>query len=66
MGETVRYLRCPLCLGAFSREGNSLRCACLLYTSEPSDVLGGQSLYEKYGAEYQDIIDAITAVGEDY
>jgi len=27
MGETVRYLRCPLCLGAFSREGNSLRCA---------------------------------------
>ena len=34
--------------------------------TEPSDVLGGQSLYEKYGAEYQDIIDAITAVGEDY
>ena len=34
--------------------------------TEPSDVLGGQSLYEKYGDEYQDIIDAITAVGEDY
>lgn len=32
----------------------------------PSDVLGGVSLYEKYGKDYQDIIDAITAVGENY
>ncbi|MBP3657277.1 MAG: hypothetical protein J6K32_11350, partial [Clostridia bacterium] len=30
----------------------------------PSEVLGGVSLYEKYGADYQDIIDAIKAVGE--
>ena len=29
----------------------------------PSDALGGISLYEKYGSEYQDVIDAITAVG---
>ncbi len=34
--------------------------------TSPSDALGGQSLYEKYGAEYQDIIDAIAAVGENY
>ena len=32
----------------------------------PSPVLGGISLYEKYGADYQDVIDAIVAVGEDY
>lgn len=30
----------------------------------PSDVLGGVSLYEKYGKDYQDIIDAIKAVGD--
>lgn len=30
----------------------------------PSDVLGGISLYEKYGKDYQDVIDAIKAVGE--
>ena len=32
----------------------------------PSDALGGISLYEKYGSEYQDVIDAITAVGENF
>lgn len=32
----------------------------------PSDALGGQSIYEKYASEYTDIIDAITAVGEAY
>ena len=32
----------------------------------PSDVLGGISLYEKYGKDYQDVIDAITAVGETF
>ena len=34
--------------------------------TNPSDALGGQSLYEKYGAKYQDVIDAITKVGEAY
>ena len=34
--------------------------------TNPSDALGGKSLYEKYGADYQDVIDAITAVGEAY
>ena len=34
--------------------------------TKPSDALGGKSLYEKYGADYQDVIDAITAVGEAY
>lgn len=34
--------------------------------TNPSDALGGQSLYEKYGAKYQDVIDAITKVGETY
>ena len=29
-------------------------------------ICGGQSLYEKYGAKYQDVIDAITKVGEAY
>ena len=32
----------------------------------PSDALGGISLYEKYGSEYQDVIDAIMAVGENF
>lgn len=32
----------------------------------PSDVLGGISLYEKYGKDYQDVVDAISAVGENY
>lgn len=26
--------------------------------TNPSDALGGKSLYEKYGADYQDVIDA--------
>ncbi len=30
----------------------------------PSDKLGGISLYEKYGKDYQDIIDGIAKVGE--
>lgn len=32
----------------------------------PSDVLGGISLYEKYGANYTDIIEQIQALGENY
>ena len=32
----------------------------------PSDVLGGQSLYEKYGSAYKDVIDAITEAGRDF
>ena len=32
----------------------------------PSDVLGGVSLYEKYGKGYEDIIEAIKAVGENF
>jgi len=34
--------------------------------TNPSDVLGGISLYEKYGKDYQDVIDAIKAVGEKF
>ncbi len=33
--------------------------------TNPSDALGGKSL-SKYGADYQDVIDAIAAVGEAY
>lgn len=33
---------------------------------QPSDALGGKSLYEKYGADYQDVIDVIATVGEAY
>ena len=32
----------------------------------PSDALGGQSLYEKYGSAYEDVIDAITEAGRDF
>ncbi len=32
----------------------------------PSDVLGGVSLYDKYAKDFQDVIDAINAVGENY
>ena len=32
----------------------------------PSDVLGGISLYEKYGAGLEEYIDAIKAVGENF
>ena len=32
----------------------------------PSDALGGQSLYEKYGSAYKDVIDAITEAGRDF
>lgn len=32
----------------------------------PSDVLGGMSLYEKYGSAFKDVIDAITEVGSDF
>ena len=32
----------------------------------PSDALGGQSLYEKYGSTYKDVIDAITEAGRDF
>lgn len=31
--------------------------------TSPSAALGGQSLYEKYGSAYQDVIDAITEAG---
>lgn len=31
--------------------------------TSPSVALGGQSLYEKYGSAYQDVIDAITEAG---
>jgi len=32
----------------------------------PSDVLGGVSLYEKYGKGLEAYIDAIKAVGENF
>ncbi len=32
----------------------------------PSDVLGGVSLYDKYAKDFQDVIDAINAVGENF
>jgi len=32
----------------------------------PSDVLGGISLYDKYAKDFQDVIDAINAVGESF
>ncbi len=32
----------------------------------PSDALGGVSLYDKYAKDFQDVIDAINAVGEKY
>lgn len=32
----------------------------------PSDKLGGISLYDKYGADYKDIIEQIQAMGENY
>lgn len=34
--------------------------------TEPSDVLGGKSLYEKYGADFADIIEAIQKLGEQF
>ena len=34
--------------------------------TSPSDALGGQSLYEKYGSAFKDVIDAITEAGRDF
>ena len=34
--------------------------------TQPSDVLGGQSIYEKYGKGYEDVVEAITKLGEQF